>query len=516
MKNLNSWAIKILIKVYVVITLIVATILSSPTLSFIPIFLLLWYLYIWKWQVRPTVSLLTQYFMYLSLALLLAPHTGAFFSLLLALPVLFLVKECLEEVAESSSLQITGFGRKPTNTNIGLVVLTSLVLILSLLLNNLTLLLACAVAIGALGVLIAMVLKRVPLKPVEENPVQQRMIAGTEYFLDITLTSKTKIGSLLFIESPCDWLRTSPNILSLKQKALKIKVSLSPSLSGPSEIKLLGQVTDRWGLITTRFELTPIHLFVIPRAKYAATLAEKYLANTAVGSLTLNSNVAAQRPIFGSRGGLEYYGSQLYQQGDNIKHIDWKHSLKRDELVKKIFIEFQGQPAIIQINLAVCNEEEADRLAYDIIVTAITLAQENIPAALAVYDHEGVKITTSTLLPRKLVSKSLEIAQEMVTFVNPSKYMHPTNVSRLRANIRSIKLAKNQASGVVGQLLQMEYTSVQYHAQENPASKALAAAFTKADKKSNVIVISQRNHDAEALEFNALILREKGHTVISI
>ncbi len=50
----------------------------------------------------------------------------------------------------------------------------------------------------------------------------------------------------------------------------------------------------------------------------------------------------------------------------------------------------------------------------------------------------------------------------------------------------------------------------------NPATSALSLALAKADRESNVVVISQRNHDAEALAFNTFNLTTKGYTVIGI
>jgi hypothetical protein len=273
---------------------------------------------------------------------------------------------------------------------------------------------------------------------------------------------------------------------------------------------------DRWGLIQTRLELEPIHLYVIPRARYAVWLAKRYLAETKAGALPLISNIEALRPIYGMRRGVEYYGSQLYQPGDSLKNIDWKHSLKYNELITKEFAEFHGQSAIILINLAVGDAEEADKLAYRIIVTAISLAQENIPAALAAYNHEGVRLTTTILQPRQLLLQSLRVAQEMVTFINPVKYLNPPDVTRLRANISRIRFAKSKASTVLTQLLQSEYNNLSNTARLNPATKALTEAFTKTDKQSNIIIISHRNHDAEALAFNTFNFTRKGNAVITI
>ncbi len=516
MISLRSWGIGVSLKIYVALALIIATILSPLALSFVPILLLVWYFYLWRWPISAVVSLLTEYFMFFAIALLFTSPVGPLFSLLISLPVLLLINGGLEKTAESLAYQDTRYGHSPTNVCLALVVIVMVVLGVAWLVGNLSLLLACAVIISYFGVLGVVIFRRLPLKPVAENQVRQRMVAGTKGYLNIELNARTKIGGLLFLESPYQWLKVSPNILSLKENKLVIRVSLSPTLSGPSVIKLKGYATDRWGLIQVRFELEPVNLFVIPRARYAAWLAKSYLADTKGGILPLLPNIEALKPIYGLRSGVEYYGSQLYQPGDSLKNIDWKHSVKYNELITKEFAEFHGQPAIILINLAVGNAEEADKLAYNIIVTAISLARENIPAALAVYNHEGVELTTAVLQPPELLLQSLRVAREMVIFVNPVRYLNPPDVARLRANISRIQFAESKASSVLAQLLQLEYKSLDNNARHNPATRALSEVFTKVDKQSNIVIISHRNHDAEALAFNTFSFARRGNAVISV
>ena len=516
MINLRSWGIIVFLKIYVAGTLIVAAILSPPVLSFIPVLLLASYLFFWRWPISAIINLLTDYFIFFTIAVLLAPFVGPFFSLLISLPVLLLVTRSLEEAAESLPYRNTRYVRSPTSVGLALLLMVILALGVAILLGSLSLLLACVTIIAYFGILGTIVVRGLPVKPVEELQVQQRMVAGTEDRLYINLTTRTNIGGMLFVESPYEWLKVSPDTLSLRENKLVMEVSLSPPLSGPSIIKLKGHAIDRWGLIQTRFELEPIHLYVIPRARYAAWLAKRYLAETKPGALPLISNISALRPIHGLRRGVEYYGSQLYQPGDSLKSIDWKHSVKYNELISKEFTELHGQPAIILINLAVGNAEEADKLAYNIIVTAISLARENIPAALAVYNHEGVKVTTTILQPRQLLPQSLQVAQEIVTFSNPVRYLNPPDVTRLRANISRIRFVESKAAEVLAQLLQLEYKNLNNTARLNPATKALTEAFAKVDKQSNIVIISHRNHDAEALAFNTFSFARKGNAVISV
>jgi len=516
MISLRIQDIKVALKVYVAGTLIAATILSSPALSFIPILLLASYLFFWRWPIRVTIHLLTDYFMFFAIAILLAPFVGPYFSILISLPVLGLITSNLEETTGSFLRRNTRYTRSPTSSGIALPLMAILVLCISLLFGNLSLLIASVTVIAYFGILGVVIVRRLPLKPVTAIQVRQRMVAGTKDRLRIELTTETKIGGTLFLESPYEWLKVEPSILPLKEKTLITEVCLSPPLSGPSIIKIKAHATDRWGLVQTRFELEPISLYVIPRARYAAWLARRYLAETKAGSLSLMSSIGALRPIYGLRRGVEYYGSRPYQSGDSLKNIDWKHSVKYDELITKELLEFYGQPAIVLINLAVADAEEADKLEYNIIVTAISLAQQNIPAALAAYDQEHVRLPTATLQPRQLLLQSLAIAQEVAIFSNPVRYLDPPDVTRLRADISRIQLAESEASRVLAQLLRIEYESLSNNARLSPASVALSTALDKAGKQSGILVISQHNHDAEALAFNTFSLTRKGNAVINI
>ncbi|MFC2002730.1 DUF58 domain-containing protein [Chloroflexota bacterium] len=506
----------IILRIYVAIALVIAAVFSPLALSLVSILLFLWYLYVWRWRIGAITHLLTEYFMFFAVALLFTPQVGPFFSLLISLPVLLLVNRSLEENAELLTYQDTRYTRQPTKIFLTLLLIAVLVLGAAGLVGSLSLLLSGATIIGYFGVLVAVVLRRLSSEPVLAEQLKQRMVAGSRAHLDIKLTVRTKTGGLLFVESPYEWVKVEPNILSLKQNELVVKVFLSPSLSGPSIIKLKGQAVDRWGLIQVDFELESVRLYVIPRARYASWLARRYLAQTKPGALPQISNIGALRPIYGLRRGVEYYGSQLYQPGDSLKNIDWKHSLKYNELISKEFADFHGQPAVVLINLAVSNAEEADKLSYNIVVTAISLAQESIPAALAAYDHESVKITTPMLQSQALVRKSLQVAQEMVAFISPVRYLNPPDVDRLRANISRIRFVESKASNVLGQLLQREYNNLNYNAKLNPVTKALTDVFGKVDKQSNIIIISHRNHDAEALAFNTFSFTRKGNAVITV
>jgi uncharacterized protein (DUF58 family) len=171
---------------------------------------------------------------------------------------------------------------------------------------------------------------------------------------------------MLFLKSPYPWFRDAPNaFIPLDVGEIRIEAAVTPPLAGPAEIKLDACVIDPWGLSQIRFEISPVKLVVIPRARYADFLARKYLSGSKTGRLPLVSNVGAVRSLYGLRQGIEFYGNRMYQPGDNLKNIDWKHSVKYNELVTREFFEIQGQPVILLINLVAGDAEETDKLAYN-------------------------------------------------------------------------------------------------------------------------------------------------------
>ena len=516
MSSFRTWTATFLLRVYAAIALIVAAVLSPAASSVAPILLLVWHLYLWWRPPKPTLRLLTDFFLFFAIALSLTTRLGPFISLPVSLPMLALVTLDLQEAAASPMRLDSGFRRSPTRIGVALPAVAIAAIGGSWLLGSVPLLLTSAVAIAYFGVLFAVVLKRLPGKPVEEIQVHQRIVAGTRSEVEMRLTSKTTIGGMVSLESPYPWLKVSPNRLPLKEKTLAVKMALSPPLSGPSLIRIAGRATDRWGLIQVRFDLEPVQLHVVPRARYAAWLARKYLSESRPGSLPIVSNVAALKPLYGLRRGVEYYGSRPYEAGDSIKNIDWKHSRIYREIIVKGFGEYHGQSAVVLANLAVGNAEEADQIASKIIVTALSLARESIPAALAAYDHKAVRMTTALLGPKQLVVQALGLAMETVTVSNPERHLDALNVARLRANLIRTRSGKSEASRVLAQLLQIEYRNLDADARHHPATSALRSALAKAGSQSSIVVISQRNHDAEALAFDSFSYARKGLAVISI
>jgi uncharacterized protein (DUF58 family) len=480
---------------------------------------LIWYLIQWRRKTTGLTGALSEWFVYTAAVLLLSRTVGPWWAAFLALPVLLLVVTKLEEnalVFTYGGHPTAEGGRHLTGTGLSLALIAGVLLLVALLVGSLSLAVASLVTVATLAGLTVAAWRDFAARPVTELPLTQRMVAGSKASLDIELSVSTRTGGRLSLESPNEWVQVDPALLSLEADKLTTKITLSPSLSGPTTVKLRAAAVDRWGLVECSFELEPVRLYIVPRARYAAWLVESYMAGSRSGTLPLLANVGMIKPLHGWRRGVEYYGSRLYQPGDSLKNIDWKHSLQHRELTSKEFAEFGGRPATILVNLAAGDPEEIDKLAYAIISTALSLAREGIPAALAAYAQDQVILTTASLGPQKLLAAALQIASQLTTVVKPTRFLSAPDVTRLRANVKRLGSVHSQAAKVLTELLMLEYDSLRQTSLQSGASRALEQVTRKIGKESNFIIISSPSGDADALGFSTYSLRQKGNHVITL
>jgi hypothetical protein len=314
--------------------------------------------------------------------------------------------------------------------------------------------------------------------------------------------------------SSCDWVVLDSSPLALVYGTNTIQLTVKPTFSGPQRILLGGYCLDRWGLSRVDFEIEPAAPVIIPRAHYAAWLAKKFLAGSYPG---ISTGIKAFKFLPEMGHGLEYYGSRLYQSGDSLKNIDWKHSLKHDELISREFIEPQGQPVLMLINLVAGGTEQADRLALDIISGAISLAVEKLPASIAAYNGETVVTVTGMLSSAKLVSCALDLIERIRVIPFPARYLNPPDLAKMKSNLARLRLLPGQAARTLEELMQVEYANLHRAAVGSVATEALMKGLARTGRPCTVAVISGRNHDAEALSYLTLsIAKDKRIAITAI
>jgi uncharacterized protein (DUF58 family) len=513
---MSNRSITIALKFYICAALVTAAIIADPVTTAASILVLLVFLFFQWRRTNSFIDLIVTYFMFFAIPVLLTPAINLGISTLISLPVLYLITASLRNTAGFVRKKDTRQTRMLTQTGILLPFIAIANFIIASFLGNLALLLTSTVATVYLGILIIISIRNVSGKSVEAEQIQERIVAGNTADVMINLHPKTKFGGILIVESPYAWLKIKSPQLSFEKEPMLLEMSLAPNLSGPAEVDVQVYAFDCWGLTQTRFKMTPLRLLVIPRARYAGWLAKRYLESTKPGMLPMISNVSTIKPLYGMRRGVEYYGSQLYQPGDELKSIDWKHSAKYNKMITKEFIEFHGQPAIMLVNLAAVDAEAADELAQKTIITALSLAREQIPTVIAAYDQNGLKLVTSTLQPVQTVVRALEITGHITVFENPARYLYGADITRLRANISRLAAVEGHESTGLAKLMAIEYQQLLNSISTHPATQAIFKAAGNANVQSTIVAISGLNHDANAIEVNRFMMVKKGNAFITI
>jgi len=450
------------------------------------------------------------------LTLSVAPFmtTTPLFPLVLAIPVLPLMNSSFRDNALNQDSACPVKQRQLTFTSKAVMVAMGVTIAGSFLLGNWGLVLAGGMALLFVISMLIYVLRRLPTVLFEVKQEEARILSGDRAKFAIKYTSKAKIPLHISVSSSYRWIHISRSkALNLSGDA-ELELTLIPSLSGPSEPEIELLCTDPWGLIQLRQKIRPVKLYVIPRAKYAEWLAQKYLEETAAGAGTGSSTFSILAEGIMPKRGVEYYGSRLFQPGDILRDVDWKHTAKLGKFVVKEYVEQARQAAMIAVNLTAANAEEADRLIYNFITSGLTLAKENIPTAIAAYNQKQVIEATALLDSRELVKKTLQLGQKVILVTPLKRYIQPPDIEKLRISMRQLKGTDVEAVGKLREIFELEIKAIEEGARKHPAREALTRVMHHTLPEAMIIMISLWNHDNEALALTLDELRRKGTDAI--
>jgi len=515
--KLFSHPIAILIsRLYIFGALAVSALISPPALSIGVGLLLLGYLFFWWRHGKNYNFLFLEYFLYYMIAVLFAQRLPVYVAPVVSLPLLLALSHDLGESARIVVPENLATKYKPTRLGLAVALITSASLILGIIINSLTLMISSLVIVVLLTIYILIFTRSFSSPTIRVEKSTLNIIAGSANIFTLKPELVKKIGAQFQLFSPYEWVRIHDPQLFTDQLPLNTELTFTPPLSGPVKVDFKGTMIDQKGLLQASFQLESYALNIIPRARYAEWLAKKYLAETKTGSLPLISNVSNIKPVLGLRSGIEYYGSQLYQPGDSLKNIDWKHSLKYNELISKEFTEFHGQKALLLVNLVANNEDEADKQVFNILTSALSLVKEQVPTALATYNEEESLLVTRTLSPQQLITQCVKLIKDIKISPAPRKYLGKPDVRRLRSNISRLHYVNYPQHQKLRELLEIEYNNLKSIAQNSPVSLTLRKAFQQTEKQVTVVIVSRLNHDVEALEFNRMMLENQGGAAILV
>ncbi len=516
---------KLLCRVYLLLVLVVATTLSPFPYSPLSLLLLLVTLFISLRPLYPEVHIaifvaaifllplvLEPLFYYLTYTALFSLTAVQIMAVITTIPVIYLLGCSLRQSAQNMILTPNITGRRMTTIPRALFISTLATLLVSLVINNPTLLFTSITLTLCLLALMARVLYALPRLPLDIPTIGKRIITGATADVSIYPQSKASI-SLHSMLSPVDpWVKITPQRFTLDRVRMELNLTITPPLAGSSHPQLQVSVIDPWGLIQVNQIVEPVELEVIPRARYAEWLAMSYLEQTAsrIGMTT----TLPPRTVLMPKRGTEYFDSRTYQPGDSPKNIDWKHTLKLNRLIIKEYIDTGAQTAVIAVNLSVTDAEEADKLAFNLITTALTLAREAVPTALAAYNNEKVVLTTVAVHPRETLKQALSLVKDITVIEFARRFLQPPDIIRLRRTITLLKQATSEPAQRLLRMLNFEYQAIEEAAKNHPATLALTLATEHTPPPAIVMLVTQSNHDVEALQVTAEKLSKRGFTTM--
>ena len=509
---MHKLSLRLLCQLYVLMVLSVVALLFLPVYSWLALGLIpvAVFFTLRPGQVRFRVVITTGFSYFLPLLLLpflnslavlsgiplIVPPMVAAISIL---PVIYLLDHELKQQANQAAFLAPGKpeGRYVTPVSGALFTMALVIPAAAIILNNLTLLFTSSLIIlYLLSSLLRAFLAMTKLPP--EVPVRQkRVIAGAEVHLSFHITSEAATGLHGQLSPVEPWTKVTPQRFFLSGNKTELEITLTPPLAGMLQPRFQISVTDQWGFLQVVRSLKPVALQVIPRAKYAEWLANKYLEYTGTGAIAGSPQLLKTTPAL--KRGVDYFDSRVYQPGDQFKDIDWKHTIKLNRLISKEYIGSGEQNAIIAVNLSVTDAEEADKLAFDLITTALTLAGEAIPTVLTAYDQQGVIRYSGIGEPGEVLKQTLSLVKRINTVEAVPRSLQLPDIGKLKQHIYQLKQATSEPVRRLLNVLNFEYQALEKAAKDHPATRALALATKQVPASTTIILVSRRNHDAEAL-----------------
>jgi hypothetical protein len=149
-------------------------------------------------------------------------------------------------------------------------------------------------------------------------------------------------------------------------------------------------------------------------------------------------------------------------------------------------------------------------------MSALTLAVEAVPTALAAYNHKEVLSAIPPENPRETLKKALKLTQSITLVEPPEKVLQSPEIWRLRRSMGQLERAKTESAQKLAEILRLEYQAIQKSAKDHPVSQALAKTVASTPPPAVITVVSPWSHDADALAMTLEKLRVRGYNLVLV
>ena len=428
------------------------------------------------------------------------------------LPGLPLIEMRLRDLAGAVPVPSFRAGRRPTPALSSLALVVLFVGLLGFAAGSVTTILVAAILLLGVLVLMGLILVATRDIPVSVEAVTLSVLVGNQGQARFRLRNESVIPLRVVLSSSDTGVTLSPIELAIGARSeQEIGITATPSLSGPAEPEILVMLLDPWGFLWRGTVIQPLRLQVIPRARYAAWLARRYLDQSGGRQLSPASGHMQQ-----SRG-VEFTRLREYQPGDRLRDVDWRRSGRLRELVTREYRDPQRGGTTILVNLMAKDPEEADWVGYHLISSALTAAQEGIPAGLAAYNEHEPVLVTGLSHPRETLKNALRVSKEISLTSGQTRLLAPPDMLHLRRTAQNLGgIGTDGPQAALGQLLVQEIESLEDLAQGHPLSLALPGGLRGNPPPATLILVSRWNHDAEALAVVLPRLKQQGYRVLDL
>jgi len=500
-----------LFRSYLVLVLLAAVLAGPSPQVWIALVLLVVQGLMLYWPLPPRIDLPLTLAAILLAPLGLATLVGPFFAAALILPGLPLLDVQLQDLAALQNPPPFRGGRRSSPTLNSLAIMVLAVGLLGLMAGSATILIVAAILLLGLVTRLGYILVAAGSMPLEAESVGLRVLAGEEKHARFHLQNETPFSLRVALSSPIPWFSLLRQDIDIAAGAAEdVEVTATPPLAGPMQPAIQALLLDPWGFLRCGIDIYPLKLHVIPRARYAAWLARRYLEQT-----------GRQQPVSADAlvriRGVEYLKHRQYQPGDRLKDLDWRQTAKFREPIVKEYSEPQGGGTVILINLVAGDAEEVDWLGYHLVTSALTAAQEGIPSALAAYNQQETVLATGPLHPRETLKHALHVSGAIALVSREERLLVPPDLLRLRRSVRSLRGNGSDGTGrALGEMLQREIEALEDLARGHPLTSALRRGLRRSQPPATITVISRWNHDTEALAVTLPRLRDQGYRILDL
>ena len=441
----------------------------------------------------------------------LVPLIGPIPAALLVLPALLLPDIQLRQLARELDPPAFHRGMHTTRILNTLAISLGAIIILAIATGATDLLVTSALLLAALAARFAQEVYALRASPFRLQPKRLRVLAGSQGRVTMEVRNDAPFPLRAVVSSPQPWLALRPETLHLESGGrASLEITAAPRLAGPGSPDIRAVTAGPWGLVAAGYSTAPLELHVVPRARYAAWLARRYLEATGQQGGEIATQVV--RPLPRRMSGIEYHRLREYEPGDQLRDIEWRHTLKLRELIVKERLDTPAGSAVLLVNLAVASEEEADWLAYHLVTSALSAAHQGVRVSILAYNEWDVVLDMEPRDGREALKEALRLSTRLAYVAPIERLLAPPDVLRLRRAVRRL-----EADGAtLAALLRIELAELEQLARYHPVAALAGSLIQRRQQGSVITVISHWNHDAEALAVALSWLRRRGYRVVDL